>query len=1023
MKKILVALMEYKKAKKEKSKTFFAKIDEKEKKLRTSFTLKFFVTIILITIFGIISFFGGINSWGFLTSVALISLSWIYYCTKRIFLSTIIVAILFVVPFSIFQMKEDVLEIAIHSVSDKFVEEKHIEKETLESDIAGRINNIKDSTARSMEKTILENNKYSVKKDGEEKSTVLASGMLINNPGSEINIKIKDVGISLNSFLRSLKKNGWGKSIFGYKFSSVKGELIWKEEEQKWFLVFYYTEENLCVREAIEWNDFAPSKFSELALKYFSPEIILAYYYENTNNDELLKVCDKLIEKNIEVAKAYYYKGEVAYRLNNYEEALNFHNEAVKINLEKINKLTEKDTKNNKKEIKLLNEENRYFFVSRGWDLYGLNNLQSSLISFEWVINDIDLGLNFIKSKDLKDEQVRLGGIRTKALKGKAYVLEEKGEYQDSLEALDEAIEKSGQEVDDWLFHMRAYVKSELGRDDEALEDYERAISINSKYGLSYNNIGVIWDKRGGTESLEKAARFYGKAIEVDSSDPLYYRNKRQALIDLGHGDEVAKLLEKAEKSNADPKKASAWMNLGEIADDFEKENKALENYNKAIELYPKDAGFYVAKGDILNDYFKKYSEALVAYDKAIELNPNKASYYVNKGMTFKNSNKYPEALRAFDDAIFVNKFYARAYYGKALVYKKQRENDKAVDSFKEAIKYSPGKEDYHFELGNLLREMNKDEEALGYYKKAAKLDLDDKDNLYKVGKTLYDLKRYDEAIVKFDELIEIDHEHIDAHIYKGLALEENKKDLEALNIFNELISLDNKNIYYYRSKDRILNNLKYEDNVIRENYEKAMMIIPKNGNDYYNKAILLESRNLYKEALAAIKNAVRLNNNDPLKHEEMGDIQKSLGDKDGALVSYNKAIELDVESKSAYASKCILLNDMGQNAEALISCDKALVIDPEYGLAYHYRGFVLEDLSDYDGALGSFYDAIKFDPEDSYSMYAKARILNKKGRMVEALENLKRAIEINQKTKEWIEIEDDFDSIRENEEFKKIIE
>jgi ABC-type multidrug transport system fused ATPase/permease subunit len=208
MKFFFKVLVEQKKSQEVENKSVIDKIDGQERKLRESFVFKFSVSIILLIIFGfVLLFFKNIFYWVALLA-AVIYFSWIYYCTRNIMTSILIILIFFMVSFSINEMKRDEMEIIIYSVSEKFTEEKNIKKESLENDIVGRINNIKDSASRNMKETVLENNKYATNnKDSKENPVVLATGLINNNPGSEINIKFQDVGISLNSFLRSLKKN------------------------------------------------------------------------------------------------------------------------------------------------------------------------------------------------------------------------------------------------------------------------------------------------------------------------------------------------------------------------------------------------------------------------------------------------------------------------------------------------------------------------------------------------------------------------------------------------------------------------------------------------------------------------------------------------------------------------------------------------------------------------------------------------------------------------------------------------
>ena len=62
--------------------------------------------------------------------------------------------------------------------------------------------------------------------------------------------------------------------------------------------------------------------------------------------------------------------------------------------------------------------------------------------------------------------------------------------------------------------------------------------------------------------------------------------------------------------------------------------NKAIAEYNEAIELDPKYADAYFNRG---NAYFNKgqYDQAIADYNKAIEINPRLAMAYNNRGVAY----------------------------------------------------------------------------------------------------------------------------------------------------------------------------------------------------------------------------------------------------------------------------------------------------------------------------------------------------------------------------------------------------
>ena len=126
-----------------------------------------------------------------------------------------------------------------------------------------------------------------------------------------------------------------------------------------------------------------------------------------------------------------------------------------------------------------------------------------------------------------------------------------------------------------------------------------------------------------------------------------------------------------------DPKQNVIWGNLAETYSELAKGktgaekdatlNKAVEAYQKAIELQPSDASYH-------NNYalalarLNKFPEMQAELTKAVELDaPNAGRYYYNLGAVLVNSNQLVPACEAFDKAIAADKDYADAHYQKGM--------------------------------------------------------------------------------------------------------------------------------------------------------------------------------------------------------------------------------------------------------------------------------------------------------------------------------------------------------------------
>ena len=82
-----------------------------------------------------------------------------------------------------------------------------------------------------------------------------------------------------------------------------------------------------------------------------------------------------------------------------------------------------------------------------------------------------------------------------------------------------------------------------LGRHEEALQCYNKAIELNPNYDAAWNNKGNTLENLG---RREEALQCYNKAIELNHHHPDAWRNKGVALWKLGRREEARQCIKKA---------------------------------------------------------------------------------------------------------------------------------------------------------------------------------------------------------------------------------------------------------------------------------------------------------------------------------------------------------------------------------------------------------------------------------------------------------------------------------------------
>ena len=193
---------------------------------------------------------------------------------------------------------------------------------------------------------------------------------------------------------------------------------------------------------------------------------------------------------------------------------------------------------------------------------------------------------------------------------------------------------------DPYIPNILGAVYSSLGKHEEAIASYSRAIGIKPDYPEAHNNLGVTLNKLG---KHERAITSLNQAIKLW------------------------------------PDYAEAHNNLGKVLNDFGEYKEAIISLNQAIELWPDYAGAYNNLGNALKN-LGKYEEAIISYNKAIELKPDDAGTHNNLGNALKHLGKYEQAIKIYLKAIEFQSNSGSSKLGLSKTYRELGDFNKAIN-------------------------------------------------------------------------------------------------------------------------------------------------------------------------------------------------------------------------------------------------------------------------------------------------------------------------------------------------------
>jgi len=171
----------------------------------------------------------------------------------------------------------------------------------------------------------------------------------------------------------------------------------------------------------------------------------------------------------------------------------------------------------------------------------------------------------------------------------------------------------------------------------QALEDFEKAISIAPNISHSYLSRGLLYANSG---DKNKAFADFSKAIELDANDAGAYVNRANMYLKFREFQKAINDCTKAIELSQD--NFGAYFNRGLAYANIEEPAKALDDYNKVIELDPENAAAYFKRG-FLHSHFGDVQKAICDYEKALKLDPdNKNAELVRDALRDLRNGKLP---------------------------------------------------------------------------------------------------------------------------------------------------------------------------------------------------------------------------------------------------------------------------------------------------------------------------------------------------------------------------------------------
>ncbi len=132
--------------------------------------------------------------------------------------------------------------------------------------------------------------------------------------------------------------------------------------------------------------------------------------------------------------------------------------------------------------------------------------------------------------------------------------------------------------------------------------------------------------------------------------------------------------------------------------------------------------------------------------------------------------------------------------------------------------------------------------------------------------------------------------------------------------------------------------------------------------------------------------------------HWYIGDSLSKKRDYNGAIVAFDKALEIDPENVTVLNSRGIAYGNKGDDERALADYDSCLKLRPNFASAHNNRGIIFMRKGDFEQAYNEFSDAIRLNvPQNRFiNLYNRGRVQTLRKQYDSALADFAQARQIN---------------------------
>lgn len=523
-------------------------------------------------------------------------------------------------------------------------------------------------------------------------------------------------------------------------------------------------------------------------------------------------------------------------------------------------------------------------------------------------------------------------------------------------------------------YNQTGLVHLQAGDDAQAIAAFRQAIQIRPDYADAHANLGATLTPTDAGESVRELQ----KAVELQPG-----LLKAQFNLAIAYGSSPrygpAKEIEQLRKVLAmDANHPRAEFALGKALVRSGKVQEAVPHLERAVKAEPQfgeaqyQLGLALARtgrGEEGAELVRK-GRAMVAASQSQQL----AALDLAEGKAALARGEYDHAAGVFRRVLREHPGLAEAHYQLGVTLDRRGDHPGAAASYRAALAADPGRQDAQQALARAVEP-------------APALAADDPQRVAELES--YFRERKFSAV---QPLLEAYVRELPSSTWGwyalGYSLFAQQKIGESISALAKSLSLDVTNAEAHKVLGRDLMMIGRFDAAQKE-FELAEKYDPKSAENPFNLGRLYSIQDLWAPARAAFERAVGRDGAYMEAYDGLGFALEALGEDEGAVAAYRKAIQLNEERKADFAAPYINLaafyNRAGRTGEALEYARQAIAINAKADRAYFQLARAHERRGELETALDALTKATSLNSRVSSYYYSLATIYRRLGKQQES--------------------------------------